>query len=265
MGQGTAHFARVIWIVLDSVGIGELPDAADYGDVGRDTLGHIARSRPLHLPNLVRLGLANIKPLDHLAPPAHPSGSYGKGATRSPGKDTTTGHWVSPARLPITGKSAYCVCLLRAIRWSAGPAPPAAAAAGRACSRRSPCRARPAPCAACTRSAPPSVAPAPPGSGSPAAAPIEGSQRGSQSMSCCTPNTVLHILYITQCTMSSSFEGFFLGSGIQDLRRSRSGGIWRALVTGLSLPPPPISANKIPTFIGLEGEIRDKSPRLSRL
>ena len=61
MGQGTTHFARVIWIVLDSVGIGELPDAADYGDVGRDTLGHIARSRPLHLPNLVRLGLANIK------------------------------------------------------------------------------------------------------------------------------------------------------------------------------------------------------------
>ena len=93
MGQGTQRFPRVIWIVLDSVGIGELPDAADYGDVGRDTLGHIARSRPLHLPNLVRFGLANIKPLDHLTPPAHPAGSYGKGATRSPGKDTTTGHW----------------------------------------------------------------------------------------------------------------------------------------------------------------------------
>jgi len=88
-----ARFERVIWIVLDSVGIGELPDAADYGDVGRDTLGHIARSRPLWLPNLVRLGLANIKPLDHLTPPAQPEGSYGKGATHSPGKDTTTGHW----------------------------------------------------------------------------------------------------------------------------------------------------------------------------
>ena len=86
-------FARVIWIVLDSVGIGELPDAAKYGDVGRDTLGHIARSRPLHLPNLVRLGLANIAPLDNLTPPAHPEGAYGKGATVSPGKDTTTGHW----------------------------------------------------------------------------------------------------------------------------------------------------------------------------
>jgi phosphopentomutase len=93
VGQDTTHFARIIWIVLDSVGIGELPDAADYGDVGRDTLGHIARSRPLQLPNLVRLGLANIKRLDHLTPPRHPAGSYGKGATRSPGKDTTTGHW----------------------------------------------------------------------------------------------------------------------------------------------------------------------------
>ena len=87
------RFDRVIWIVLDSVGIGELPDAADYGDVGRDTLGHIARSRPLAVPNLVRLGLANIRPLDYLAPRLHPEGSFGKGATVSPGKDTTTGHW----------------------------------------------------------------------------------------------------------------------------------------------------------------------------
>jgi phosphopentomutase len=87
------HFDRVIWIVLDSVGIGELPDAAAYGDVGRDTLGHIARSRPLQLPNLVRLGLANIKPLANLTPAANPAGSYGKGATVSPGKDTTAGHW----------------------------------------------------------------------------------------------------------------------------------------------------------------------------
>jgi phosphopentomutase len=92
MGTKNA-FERVIWIVLDSVGIGELPDAAEYGDVGRDTLGHIARSRPLRLPNLVRLGLANIKPLEHLAPPARPAGYFGKGATVSPGKDTTTGHW----------------------------------------------------------------------------------------------------------------------------------------------------------------------------
>src|ERR1700733_3635381 len=86
-------FSRVIWIVLDSVGIGPLPDAADYGDTGRSTLGHIAASRPLALPNLMRLGLASIEPLAHLSPPASPAGCYGKGATRSPGQDTTTGHW----------------------------------------------------------------------------------------------------------------------------------------------------------------------------
>jgi phosphopentomutase len=93
MTEAPKHFDRIIWIVLDSVGIGELPDAADYGDLGRDTLGHIARARPLHIPNLVRLGLADIKPLEHLTPAADALGSYGKGATRSPGKDTTTGHW----------------------------------------------------------------------------------------------------------------------------------------------------------------------------
>jgi phosphopentomutase len=86
-------FERVIWIVLDSVGIGALPDAADYGDVGRSTLGHIAESRPLKIPNLVRLGLANIAPLQHLQPATSPIGAYGKGITHSPGKDTTTGHW----------------------------------------------------------------------------------------------------------------------------------------------------------------------------
>jgi phosphopentomutase len=84
---------RVIWIVLDSVGIGPLPDAADYGDVGRNTLGHIAESRPLNVPTLVRLGLANIAPLAHLSPISRPLGAFGKGATHSPGKDTTTGHW----------------------------------------------------------------------------------------------------------------------------------------------------------------------------
>src|SRR5216683_2278803 len=84
---------RVIWVVLDSVGIGELPDAAEYGDVGRNTLGHIAESRPLKIPNLVRLGLANIAPLRHLHPAPAPLAAYGRGTTHSPGKDTTTGHW----------------------------------------------------------------------------------------------------------------------------------------------------------------------------
>ncbi len=88
-----AVFERIVWVVLDSVGIGELPDAADYGDVGRNTLGHCAESRPLAIPNLLRLGLANIAPLAHLQPAAAPIGAFGKGATHSPGKDTTTGHW----------------------------------------------------------------------------------------------------------------------------------------------------------------------------
>ncbi len=86
-------FHRVIWIVLDSVGIGAMPDAADYGDVGSDTLGNIARLRRLRLPNLCRLGLANIKPLANLDPVASPAGAYGRCALASPGKDTTTGHW----------------------------------------------------------------------------------------------------------------------------------------------------------------------------
>src|ERR1700737_1760151 len=86
-------FNRIIWIVLDSVGIGELPDAADYGDVDRNTSGHIAESRPLNLPTLLSLGLANIAPLKNLSPDSAPLAAYGKGATHSPGKDTTTGHW----------------------------------------------------------------------------------------------------------------------------------------------------------------------------
>ena len=86
-------FKRVIWIVLDSVGIGELPDAAAYGDVGRNTLGHIAESRALALRSLVSLGLGNIAPLASLPAAEKPRGAYGKGATHSPGKDTTTGHW----------------------------------------------------------------------------------------------------------------------------------------------------------------------------
>jgi phosphopentomutase len=88
-----APFDRIIWIVLDSVGIGPLPDAADYGDTGRTTLGHIAEYRALQIPTLVELGLANIAPLKHLTPSASPRASYGKGATHSAGKDTTTGHW----------------------------------------------------------------------------------------------------------------------------------------------------------------------------
>jgi phosphopentomutase len=86
-------FRRVIWIVLDSVGIGEMPDADAYGDKGSDTLGNIARRRRLDLPNLCRLGLANIRAFDGLARDPAPLGAFGRAALASPGKDTTTGHW----------------------------------------------------------------------------------------------------------------------------------------------------------------------------
>src|SRR3989338_2264525 len=86
-------FRRVILIVLDSVGIGEMPDAAEYGDQSSDTLGNIFRVRPCRLPNLVRLGLGNIRPIENLMPAAAPEGAYGKAALASRGKDTTTGHW----------------------------------------------------------------------------------------------------------------------------------------------------------------------------
>jgi phosphopentomutase len=84
---------RIVLLVLDSAGIGEMPDAATYGDVGSDTLGNLARVRPMSLDNLRALGLANIKPLANLDPVADPCGAYGKAALASPGKDTTTGHW----------------------------------------------------------------------------------------------------------------------------------------------------------------------------
>src|SRR5665213_2950360 len=70
-----------------------MPDAAAYGDQGSDTLGNIARQRALKLPNLCRLGLANIRPLTGLAAVDQPVGAYGKCTLASPGKDTTTGHW----------------------------------------------------------------------------------------------------------------------------------------------------------------------------
>jgi len=86
-------FRRVVWVVLDSVGIGEMPDAAAYGDSGSDTLGNIARQRPLRLPNFERAGLANIRSFHGLTPSASPSAAFGRCTLASPGKDTTTGHW----------------------------------------------------------------------------------------------------------------------------------------------------------------------------
>jgi phosphopentomutase len=86
-------FRRIIWIVLDSVGIGAMPDAADYGDVGSDTLGNIAKAKGLVLPNLSRMGLTKIRNIPGLCRVDPAAAAYGKCALASPGKDTTTGHW----------------------------------------------------------------------------------------------------------------------------------------------------------------------------
>jgi phosphopentomutase len=87
------HFNRIVLMVLDSVGIGAMPDAADWGDAGADTLGHtIEIEKPL-LPNLHRLGLGNIRPIAGLPPTDKPEAAFGKAAIFSKGKDTTVGHW----------------------------------------------------------------------------------------------------------------------------------------------------------------------------
>ena len=99
------RFGRFVLVVLDGCGIGAMPDAADWGDAGSDTLGHVlARCKP-RLPNLQRLGLANIRPLPNLPALQRPEGAFGKAAIRSNGKDTTVGHWemagiITPVAFP---------------------------------------------------------------------------------------------------------------------------------------------------------------------
>ncbi|HEX9961484.1 MAG TPA: phosphopentomutase [Pyrinomonadaceae bacterium] len=88
-----SKFNRIVLMVLDSAGIGEMPDAAEWGDAGADTLGHILESRRVSLPNLQKLGLGNIRPLKDLPAIENPIGGYGKCTLLSNGKDTTTGHW----------------------------------------------------------------------------------------------------------------------------------------------------------------------------
>jgi len=80
-------------MVLDSAGIGAMPDAPEWGDAGADTLGHIAESRIVRLPVMQSMGLGNIRPLNGVPAAEHPIGSFGKCALASNGKDTTTGHW----------------------------------------------------------------------------------------------------------------------------------------------------------------------------
>lgn len=85
---------RVLLLVLDSVGVGELPDAGDYGDTGSNTLGNTARAvGGLKLPHLERLGLGNIIDVEGVPPAVRPEASYGRMEEQSMGKDTTIGHW----------------------------------------------------------------------------------------------------------------------------------------------------------------------------
>lgn len=87
-----SSFSRVIVIVLDSAGVGELPDAARYGDEGSNTLGNIAAAKALRIPTLRSFGLGRVVTLDTLEPPATVA-AFGRMAERSPGKDSVTGHW----------------------------------------------------------------------------------------------------------------------------------------------------------------------------
>lgn len=88
------NFKRIFLIVLDSVGIGEAPDAADFNDVGADTLGHIATHRNgLYLPHLEKMGLGHIHEVQGVQAEANPIAHYGKMQEASKGKDTMTGHW----------------------------------------------------------------------------------------------------------------------------------------------------------------------------
>ena len=93
-GPAAAGLRAVVLVVLDSVGIGGAPDAADFGDEGSATLPHVAEVvGGLDVPNLARLGLGNIVPVAGVPPADRPEAAYGALIERSPGKDTTTGHW----------------------------------------------------------------------------------------------------------------------------------------------------------------------------
>ena len=89
-----SRFRRIFVIVCDSMGMGGGPDADKFGDLGSDTLGHIAeRMNGLTIPNFTKIGLANLKPMQNCPPAEHPEGWYCALAERSSGKDTMTGHW----------------------------------------------------------------------------------------------------------------------------------------------------------------------------
>ena len=89
----TPAVTRAIVIVMDSVGAGELPDAASYGDQGSNTLGNISAHVHLHVPTLHQLGLTRVVPLRHYIPSTAPEAAFGRMREASPGKDSVTGHW----------------------------------------------------------------------------------------------------------------------------------------------------------------------------
>ena len=92
--ENKERFRRVFVIVIDSLGVGGAVDAAEFGDAGADTLGHIASHvKGFSLPNLQKLGIANLHQLEKIAPVEHPMGYYTKLNEISRGKDTMTGHW----------------------------------------------------------------------------------------------------------------------------------------------------------------------------
>lgn len=99
----SSKFNRICLLVLDSAGIGEMPDAAAWGDAGADTIGHILESRKVNLPSLQRLGLGNIRSLAGMSSVSDPTGSFGKCTLKSNGKDTTTGHWEMAGIILKTG------------------------------------------------------------------------------------------------------------------------------------------------------------------
>ncbi|MDD3290295.1 MAG: phosphopentomutase, partial [Eubacteriales bacterium] len=85
---------RAIIIVLDSLGIGALPDAAQYGDEGSNTLRSLAKAKdPFQIPNLVDMGLGNIAGVEGVKRVPVPAGAFGRLREASKGKDTITGHW----------------------------------------------------------------------------------------------------------------------------------------------------------------------------
>lgn len=86
--------SRVIWMIIDSVGIGALPDSEKFGDVNVNTLGNIVKNyKDIKLPNMLKLGLGNIDGIDSLEGVESPIGAFGRASEVSKGKDTTTGHW----------------------------------------------------------------------------------------------------------------------------------------------------------------------------